>query len=206
MKKIVSLVLVVILLGIGLFTLTGCDDSKTLDVSAIIGKGKITFTVSKNEEGEAKYKLTETKPEGVNAKGKAYLETEKAVIAIDISTMVYNTATRYQDKYGKVDATFDGYLAWIDDKDTTVRLSGMEKLDINGRKAIRSYNRTGGSGQYTYDGYFYNVGVDDIYPGQKLEIGVFYKGTEKPTEAKELDEETLAIINSLKVTLNSEKN
>ena len=46
------------------------------------------------------------------------------------------------------------------------------------------------------------IGVDDIYPGSKLDLVVNYKGEEKPTEIKEFDEETLEIIKSIKVIEN----
>ena len=205
MKKVLSLVLVMVILISGLFILTGCNNetSNTRNVSAVLDKGKFTVSVPKNEEGEAKYKFTEEKPAGASTKGIFYLETDNVVISFSISGLVYNTSTRYQDKYGKVDATFDGYLTWMAEKESGISLPGMEQLEINGRKAIRYYNRTGESGQYTYDGYFYFIGVDDIYPGSYLNMNVSYKGSEKNSEAKEFDSETLSIINSLKIVLNN---
>ena len=92
------------------------------------------------------------------------------------------------------------YLDWVDDKDSKINLSGMEKLEINGRKAIRYYDREGSSGNYKYYGYFYRVGADDVFPGSDFEMTVTYKTEE--SEAREFDDETLSIINSLKISLN----
>ena len=91
----------------------------------------------------------------------------------------------------------------MDDETLSSRpqLPGVERFDLNGRKALRYYNRTGGSGVYEYYGYFYMVAVDEIYPGSEFNMTVNYKG-EKPSEVKEFDQETLDIISSLKITLN----
>lgn len=207
MKKF-SKVLVSMLLVAGIFTLSGCgskkEEKKGVDISYVNGKGTFTLTVPKDAEGNAKYQFTTTKPEGSKRNATFYLETDNVVFAFSNSGLVYNTSKDYKAKYGDTKATFDGYLEFMDDESISSRpkLAGIERFEINGRKAIRYYNRTGGSGQYEYFGYNYAMAVDDIYPGSKTEFTVYYKTTEKLSEAKEYDQETLDIINSLKVTLN----
>ena len=124
-------------------------------------------------------------------------------ISFSTHTLVYNTATYFKEKHGEQPASFEGYLEWMKEPESTIKLSGLEQFEINGRKALRYYSRTGSSGDYVYHGYNYMVGVDDIYKGSNLDIGVYYKG-EETKESKEFDQETLDIINSLKVTLNQD--
>ena len=203
-KKILSLVLIMVLLIGGLFALTGCENGKTnntIEISRTLNKGKITLSVPKKDDGTPKYEFTEEKPENSKVnRGTFYLVTDNAVFSFKSSGLVYNTSVYYKQKYGDQKATFDGYLDWVDDKDSKINLSGMEKLEINGRKAIRYYDREGSSGNYKYYGYFYRVGADDVFPGSDFEMTVTYKSEE--SEAKEFDEETLSIINSLKIELN----
>ena len=116
--------------------------------------------------------------------------------------MSYNTSAKYKEKYGDKKATFDGYLEFIEDKDLFDKsyLPGLEQFKINGRKALRYYRRSGSPSNYTYFGYFYMIGADDIYPGSKLDLVVDYKNEENLKESKEFDKETLEIIKSIKVT------
>ncbi len=206
-KKILSLILIMVLLIGGLFALTGCENGEngktnnTIEISRTLNKGKITLSVPKKDDGTPKYEFTEEKPENSKVnRGTFYLVTDNAVFSFKSSGLVYNTSVYYKQKYGDQKATFDGYLDWVDDKDSKINLSGMEKLEINGRKAIRYYDREGSSGNYKYYGYFYSVGADDVFPGSDFEMTVTYKSEE--SEAKEFDEETLSIINSLKIELN----
>ena len=193
----------VLLIG-GLFALTGCENGKTnntIEISRTLNKGKITLSVPKKDDGTPKYEFTEEKPENSKVnRGTFYLVTDNAVFSFKSSGLVYNTSVYYKQKYGDQKATFDGYLDWVDDKDSKINLSGMEKLEINGRKAIRYYDREGSSGNYKYYGYFYRVGADDVFLGSDFEMTVTYKSEE--SEAREFDEETLSIINSLKIELN----
>ena len=200
MKKYLSLLLVLACL----FVFTGCGkkDANKKEVSEIsyeLGKGVITLSVEK-VDGKPKHEFTTTKPEGMNKTGSVYLETDKAIISFATSGMTYHTAVKYKEKYGEVDPTFDDYLKWKDDPDSGIKLAGSEVLEYNGRKFFRYYRREGGGGQYTYFGYNYLVGVDDVYPGSRLEMAVQYKETEFPTESKEIDDETLEIIKSIKIS------
>jgi len=212
MKKVLSLLLVLVLVGAGLFVLTGCDKDggkkadNTVQISKVLGKGTVTLSVPKNDDGTAKYEFTTTKPEGLSVSGTFYLVTDTAMFAFSTSGLAYNTSKDYKAKYGETEATFDGYLAFMDDTTISSRpkLAGIERFELNGRKALRYYNRTGSSNDYKYYGYFYMVAVDEIYPGSKFNMTVNYKTEEKPTEVKEFDEETLAIISSLKITLNQQ--
>ena len=204
MKKIISLSLILLL---GLIILTGCDNAKKnkgVEISYTHGKGTITVTVPKDKEGNPKYQFTTEKPTGISVTKTFYLVTDSSMIGFSTSGMSYNTSIKYKEKYGDKKASFDGYLEFIEDKDLFNKsyLPGLEQFEINGRKAIRYYNRAGASGSYKYYGYFYMIGVDDIYPGSKLDLVVNYKGEEKPTEIKEFDEETLEIIKSIKVIEN----
>ena len=203
MKKIIKVALALLIASSVLF-LTGCEKEKednTTQITYTHGKGIIKLNVPKDDEGNAKYVFTTTKPEGLSTTGTFYLVTDSALFGFSTSGLSYNTGTEYKAKYGETKATFDGYLAFIDDESLSTRpkLAGMERFELNGRKALRYYNRAGGSGKYEYYGYFYMVAVDEIYPGSKLNMTVNYKVDERPTETKEFDEETLAIIKSLKV-------
>lgn len=204
MKKIISLSLILLL---GLIILTGCDNAKKnkgVEISYTHGKGTITVTVPKDKEGNPKYQFTTEKPTGISVTKTFYLVTDGSMIGFSTSGMSYNASIKYKEKYGDKKASFDGYLEFIEDKDLFNKsyLPGLEQFEINGRKAIRYYNRAGASGSYKYYGYFYMIGVDDIYPGSKLDLVVNYKGEEKPTEIKEFDEEALEIIKSIKVIEN----
>ena len=106
MKKVISLILVMILMISGLFVLTGCDNggetsgegnSKTeakKDLATISyehGKGTISLSVPKKEDGTPKYEFTKEKPENMTLNGTFYLSTDTANFAISTSGMVYNT-------------------------------------------------------------------------------------------------------------------
>ena len=213
MKKVSKILLVLVLMVTGLF-LTGCDKNKnnggkekkvdTTKITYDLGKGKVTLEVPKDKDGNPKYEFTKDKPEGLSVTKTFYLVTDKSMIGFATSGLSYNTSAKYKEKYGDTKASFAGYLEFIEDKDLFDKsyLPGLEQFKINGRKALRYYNRVGGSGDYKYYGYFYMVGADDIYPGSKFEMVVNYKDEEKPKEAKEFDKETLDIIKSLKITEN----
>ncbi len=202
MKKIIKVALALLIASSVLF-LTGCEkeEDKGTQITYTHGKGIIKLTVPKDAEGNAKYIFTTTKPEGISTSATFYLVTDTAMFGFSTSGLSYNTGTEYKAKYGETKATFDGYLAFMDDESLSSRpkLAGIERFELNGRKAIRYYNRAGGGGKYEYYGYFYVVGVDDIYPGSKLNMTVNYIVDERPSEIKEFDEETLSIIKSLKV-------
>ena len=211
MKKFKKIVLVLVLMLSSLLIVTGCDKSKdketkkkvdTKDISYTFGKGVFTVSVPKDSEGKAKYEFTTQKPSEISTSASFYLVTDKAVFGFSTAGMTYNTSQKYKDKYGDKKATFDGYLEFIEDKDLFNKsyLPGLEQFKINGRKALRYYNRAGSPGSYKYFGYFYFIGVDDIYPGSRAGMTVNYKTDEKPTEIEEFDTETLDIIKSLKIT------
>ena len=212
MKKVISLFSIMILVVGGLFVLTGCEkekkvDDNTVTISRTLGRSTVTLKVPKNADGTPKYNFIDTKPEGLSKSGTFYLSTDTANFAFATSGLVYNTSKDYKAKYGETKATFDGYLEFMDDTTISSRpkLAGIERFEINGRKALRYYNRTGGSGKYEYYGYFYMVAVDDIFPGSKFDMAVNYKVDQRPTEIQEFDAETLAIIKSLKITLTESK-
>ena len=209
--KRVSKILLVFVLVISLFAITGCDKKNggkakkdVAKISYTLGKGIITVEVPKDEEGNPKYEFTTEKPEGVSFTKSVYLVTDKNVIGFGTSGLSYHTSIKYKEKYGDVKASWKGYLEFIEDEDLFDKsyLPGLEQFKINGRSALRYYNRVGGSGKYKYYGYFYFIGVDDIYPGSKFDMVVNYKDEEKPTESKEFDKETLEIIKSIKITEN----
>lgn len=213
MKKFLSFMLMATVVAGSLFLVTGCEKDKkesekkknTVEISHTLGKGKITLSVPKDEEGNAKYNFTEEKPKEISKSATFYLVTEDTIIGFLTSGMSYNTSKDYKAKYGETKATFEGYLEFIEDKDLFNKsyLPGLEQFEINGRKALRYYNRVGGSGDYKYYGYFYMIGADDIYPGSKVELILNYKTEEKPKEAKEFSDEILNIIKSLKIESNS---
>lgn len=204
MKKIISLSLILVL---GLIVLTGCEGENKnngVEISYTHGKGIITVTVPQDKKGNPKYKFTTKKPNGISVTKTFYLVTDKAMVGFGTTGMSYNTSAKYKEKYKDKEASFDNYLEFIEDKDLFNKsyLPGFKLLEINGRKALRYYNRSGGSGNYKYLGYFYSIGVDDIYKGSKLDLVVNYKDSEKPEEEQEIDKETLEIIESIKVTEN----
>ncbi len=210
MKKFLSLLLTITLLTGGILVLSGCENKDkeekddTIEISYELGKGTVKVSVPKDKDGKAKYNFTTEKPQGISVTKTFYLVTDNSMIGFATSGLSYNTSAKYKEKYGDKKASFDGYLEFIEDKDLFDKsyLPGLEQFKINGRKAIRYYNRIGGSGSYKYYGYFYMVGADDIYPGSRFDMVVNYKDEEKPTSAKEFDKETLAIIKSLKIVAN----
>ncbi|MCR4581688.1 MAG: hypothetical protein K5666_04165 [Bacilli bacterium] len=204
MKRVFNLLLVITVLVGSIFVLSGCKkeekkDDKTVEISFVHGNGTFKVRVPKKEDGTAKYEFTKEKPDGVSKSGTFYLVTDTSLFTFATSGLSYNTSTYYKETYGEQKASFAGYLEFMKDPKSTINLPGKEEFELNGRKALRYYNRTGGSGDYKYLGYFYMVAVDDLYPGSKAEMTVNYKDTDKPTETKEFDEETLSIIKSLKI-------
>ncbi len=209
MKKALSIMLVVILLASGLFILTGCENGgkkfEGVEISKTYGKATYKITVPKNDDGTPKFNFTEEKPEKAAVRGSFYLETDNAVFTFGTSGLVYNTSKVYKEKYGEKEASFDGYVEWVHDEKSGIKLKGWEELEINGRKAVRYYSLEGSSGDYTYFGYNYRVSLDGIMPKSGLDLGVYYKTDEELKEPKELDEETLAILNTLSISLAEEE-
>lgn len=207
MKKILNVMAIIAVLTASLFALTGCGEKKgkadTTDITYALNKAKYTVSVPKKEDGSPKYEFTTEKPENAKVTGAFYLVTDKAVITFTSSRMVYQTGVAYKAKYGEKEGTFDGYLEWIDDKDSSIKLGGMEKLEINGRKAIKYQNREGSSGSYKYYGFQYRVAADDVTPGNCVDIAVRYGKTEGESKPTPIDEETQAIIDSFKISANN---
>lgn len=215
MKKVLSVVAILAILSASLFAFTGCGDKKNggdskkaedpnkVQISYVNGKGTFKVSVPKKDDGSPKYEFTEKKPEASKFRGTFYIETDKAVITFATSGLAYNTSKDYKAKYGETKATFDGYLEFMDDPSSTIPKNNTEKLEINGRKAVKRESREGSSGNYKYYGFNYMIAGDDIYPGSYISLGVYYKGEEVHTSADAIDEETQAIINSLVVSLNS---
>ena len=212
MKKILSLLLTITMLTGIVFITSGCEkkekkaNDNTVEISQILGKGTFKVSVPKDSEGKPKYVFTTEKPAELSNPATFYLVTDKSVFGFSTGGLSYNTSKNYKDKYGDTKATFDGYLEFIEDEDLFNKsyLPGLEQFKINGRKALRYYNRSGSSNNYKYYGYFYAIGVDDIYPGSRAQMTVNYKTDDKPTESKEFDKEILSIIKSLKIESNAE--
>ena len=202
MKKVCSIVLSIGLILGCLFAVTGCGKKdNTTVISYTNGKGIWKVSVPKDDKGNAKYTFTEEKPKEISTGASFYLVTDKAVLGFMTAGMSYNTSKVYKEKHGETKATFDGYLEFINSEDFNKKslLPGCEELELNGRKAIRYYNRAGSSSDMKYYGYFYLIGVDDIYTGSRGEMIVNYKTEDRPKEIKEFDDETMAIVNSLKI-------
>ena len=212
MKKATSILLIAVLLITGVFVLTGCGNGEgdgnkkktnTVEISQVLGAGTVTVSVPKNDDGTPKYQFTKDKPKEVKGSGTFYLETDNVAMSFGTHGLVYNTATYFKNKHGEQPASFEGYLEWMKDPDSTIKLYGMETFNFNGRDALRHYAREGGSGDYKYYGYNYMFSLDDINPKMRLEVVAYYKGLEElPKEAKEFDEETLKVIKSLKLEVN----
>ncbi len=212
MKKILNLGLKTMLLCSLLVIMAGCgtknegENNKLsfngVETTYTYGNEIYAMSVPKNDDGKAKYTFTEELPNEVEYEGAFYLETDNAVIIFNSEGLVYNTSYMYREKYGDKSATFDNYLEWIKDEDSNIKLNGFEELKINDRKAIRFYINAGSGGDYTYYGYRYNISLDDVTEGSNLEMSVYYKNDEDLKAPKELDQETLDIISSLKITSN----
>lgn len=211
MKKIFSLLLTFALLTGCVFMVTGCGKEKkkqvkednTVEISYSYGRATYTVSVPKDKEGKAKYEFTTEKPEGITVSKSFYLVTDETILGFATSGLSYNTSAKYKEKYGDKKASFEGYLEFIEDEDLFDKsyLPGLKQFKINGRKALRYYNRVGSPSSYKYHGFFYMVGADDLLTGSKVDISANYKDKENlPTESKELDKETLSIIKSLKIT------
>ena len=217
MKRVLSIILTIVLLTTGLFILTGCENGgnngsgakkkETTEITYVHGKGKITVSVPKNEDGTPKYQFTDSKeqPEQAKMRSTFYLITDNAALGFATSGLVYNTAIKYKEKYGEEKAktaTFDGYLEWMDDADSGIKLNGLEKIEINGRKAIKYNMLEGSSNNYKYFGYIYRIATDDVYPGSGLDLDVTLNKEGTTDGAPTMDEETQDIINSIKIEQN----
>ena len=102
MKKF-SKVLVVMLLVAGIFTLSGCGKDKEkknngVEITYEHGKGILTVTVPKDEDGNPKYEFTTEKPSGISTSKTFYLVTDNSMIGFATSGMSYNTSSKYKDK------------------------------------------------------------------------------------------------------------
>ncbi|MBQ9624702.1 MAG: hypothetical protein IJR47_01210, partial [Clostridia bacterium] len=125
MKKLLAGILAVTML----FALTACTNTgngngengggkaskdMTEVTSKLIGNGKITMSVPKNDDGTPKFDFTATAPEGLQQfianKTSSYLVTDKATFAFSASKMVYNTSKSFKEKYGEQPASFEKYL------------------------------------------------------------------------------------------------
>lgn len=212
MKKILSLGLKTMLLCSLLFIMAGCGNNTEkenkklsfdgVEITYTYGNAVYTMSVPKNDEGKAKYTFAETLSDDLDYDGSFYLETDNAVFTFNSEGLVYNTSSTYKEKYGDKEATFDNYVEWVKDEDSNINLNGFEELTVNGRKAIRYYISAGSSDDYTYYGYRYLASLDDTTKGSNLKMNVYYKNNEKLKSPKELDQETLDIISSLKITSN----
>ena len=116
----------------------------------------------------------------------------------------YNKLSEYyKEKFGEQKATFEKYIEWANNPESTINSKDMTVMEINGNMAVRRYIREGGSGNYKYYGYSYMIGVDEVYPGSYLSMCVYYKGDEELTSPKDIDSDTQDVINTLKITLNN---
>ena len=163
----------------------------------------IKFNVPANEDGTAKYIFTTNKPDNANITGSVYLVTDNNTIILSTENWTYHTSLKYKEKNGTKEPSYKDYIEWMNDEDSTIKLTGLENIKINNREAIRYYNREGSSNNYKYYGYNYIISLDDINKKQRLNMTVNYNDEELPTEIKELNKETLSIINSLNITENN---
>ena len=196
--KIVSIIIVTLLI-------TGCTKNKTTEISYDLGKATISIKIPNDNEGNPKYAFTVDKPSNIVLSDTVYLETKTASFGFEINEYTYNQSAKYKEKYKDKDASFEGYLEYIDNPGlfNINYLPGFRKTKVNGVDAITYYNRTGYTDNYTYNGYYYILSLDNISKESKLDIVVNYKSDEPLNEPKELDEETLSILNSLKITPNN---
>ena len=212
MKKFKYLSLALVLF-VGVLTLAGCtnggdnggkEKEKTSKISYNYSTYNITLEVPQDEEGNAKYEFTTTKPTGFSRSGAVYLELDKSILAFGSTSWTYQTAVKYKEKYGTKDPSYTDYIEWMNDSTSGIKLGGVENVKTDdGREGIKYYAREGGSGDYKYYGYNYMFSLDDINPKMRLEVVAYYKGLDElPKEAKELDEETLKVIKSLKLEVN----
>ena len=202
---------IILLVFIGVMFLTGCETKEkekkeeTTKILYTLSNTTIELSVPINEDGEEKYSFTKEKPEYATNSGAIYLVTDKSIFTFSEEGWTYQTSQKYKEKNGTKEGSYDEYRKWIEDKDSTIKLSGMEDIEINGRKAIRYYNQSGSSSNYKYHGYFYILSLDDIYNKSRLNMTVNYNKEEAPSKIEEFDKETLNIINSLKVKSNNTK-
>lgn len=201
MKKVK--ILITLVLFISILLLTGCDKIEKnkvhyTDINTKVGNFNITLTVPANEEGNVKYNFTTEKPSKFKGIGNVYLETDKTTLSISSEVWTYHTSVYYKDKHETIEPSFDDYIIWMKDPKSTIKLSGVEDVEINGRKAIRYYSREGSENDYRYYGYIYNISTDDINPKMHIIMKV-HNNKEASSKAKEFDKETLSIINSLRI-------
>lgn len=214
MKKILSLIAIIAILGASMFVLSGCgkdnnsekeaEKANTTEISYEVGKVKYTVSVPKKDDESPKYEFTKEKPDVKNVAGSFYLETDEAIIGFSSSGLVYTTSTYYKEKYGENQkGTFEGFMDWVNDPASKIISKDYTEVEVNGRKAFRLDAKQGSSGNYEYLGYRYMIAADDVLPGSYVQLNVYFKGDEKLTSQKDLDSETQAIIDSLTLTVNN---
>ena len=98
MKKAIKSLALIMVLFVGVFALTGCDKAKkennTVEISYNLGKGKVTLSVPKDEDGNPKYEFTTEKPKGLSTYKTFYLVTDNAMFGFATSGMSYNTSAK----------------------------------------------------------------------------------------------------------------
>lgn len=190
MKKVISLILIVLLLVSGLFILTGCGEKDNgVETSTTLGEIKISAKVPGNEEGQPTYTFTTEKPENtIYFTGSTYLTGEKVNISFESKKVLGTDSKTYSDMLNFIKS--DSYTG-------TVKIK--EELKIGDRDAIKTnfyYGANNDSGLY---GYRYYINIDDVKAGQYMEV-VVVKGdfSNGEIDAYMSDEVVSSIVNSLK--------
>jgi len=214
MKKVLTIVLIIILLVASVFVLTGCNKGvgkaagrNTTEISysaPSIYSIKLNVPVNKNDAGEEEpvYEFTEELPEAVEDllyKSGTYLVGDKVVATIETTSYTYQTGVAYKEEHGDVTPSFESFKEFIFADDSTSTLQKSEETKIGDREALKDEYRIG-SGSGDLYGYRYIINIDDIYPRGYMTITfVTADGSSESAEATFADAEVQAMIDSISI-------
>ena len=173
-----------------------------VDTSYELGKAKLTIKTPKNEDGSPKFNFTTEKPEDASVSGDVYLRTDKAVFVFENESYVYQTATKYKEKYGVQEPSFEDFIKWSEDKDSGVAMKNKELTEINGRKVQKDKFAEGSSSNLNYYGYTYRFSLDDISKKNYIYMTVMLADEKYESSPVTFDDETTAMINSITISAN----
>lgn len=194
-KKIITIGALVLIFALGLLGLTGCGNNEPKIEKETLTKEESKYIVSVDVPKEKGYKFVEkveNRKEYAPYRSDYILVGDKVEIYFEHSSFVYQTHINFKKEHPDMDKdnpNFNDYVA--------VSRGGKEKIDFNGREAVKEEYKYGpGSGKLK--GCYYFVNVEDIYG--VLELIVLPTEENGDINALMEDPEVKVILNSIKVT------
>ena len=188
MKKVLSLILVMVLLVSGMFVLTGCDNNSEIKNGKELTYEYNMFNAMVTVPQDSNYEFTKEKPENkIYFDGVFYLVGDKI-----------NIAFKNDSFYGYKDnssTTFKEFVKYLQSEDYTGTRKPTETIKIGGKDAVRFEYKSGGK----LYGYEYFIEADDIVEKGMIKIIVTTSDfSSENVDTTFTDTEVQAIINSLK--------